>query len=88
MNNQVGKTLKISLEVLLDPIDMQITKVMSQNRALSVYQLRTILEYQRLFIGYHDLATRLKFLSLLSLVERQETSRHYKYRLTQDLNFD
>ena len=41
MNNQVGKTLKISLEVLLDPIDMQITKVMSQNRALSVYQLRT-----------------------------------------------
>ena len=88
MNNQVGKSLKVSLEVSLDPIDRQITSVMSQNRALSVYQLRTILEYKGLSIGYYDLATRLKFLSLLSIVERQETSRHFKYRLTQDLNFD
>lgn len=82
MNNQVERSMKVSLKVSLDPVDMQIIDAMSSIRFLKVHEIRTILEYNGTFIGYGELSGRLKILSVLSIVEKQKNSRLYSYKLS------
>ena len=87
MNNQVERSMKVSLKVSLDPVDIQIIDAMSSFRFLKVHEIRTILEYNGTFIGYGELSSRLKILSVLSIVEKQKTSRLYSYKLSGEFEF-
>ncbi|KJE49302.1 hypothetical protein [Acidiplasma sp. MBA-1] len=74
--------MKVSLKVSLDSVDRNIINSMSTIRFLKVHEIRTIMEYNGYLIGYGELSARLKILSILSIVEKQKTSRVYSYRLS------
>jgi hypothetical protein len=71
-----------SIRMSLDPIYLAIIDAMSNRKTLKVYQIRSILEYKGISIGYSEISTRLRLLSLLSIVEREKTKRVYLYRLS------
>ena len=75
-------SMKVSLKVSLDSVDRNIIDSMSTIRFLKVHEIRTIMQYNGMFIGYGELSARLKILSILSIVEKQKTSRVYSYRLS------
>jgi hypothetical protein len=79
----VDGTVKVSLEVTLDEIDQAIIGIFknSPSKYFSAYQIRTLLEYQDIGIGYGTLAFKLHVLSILSLIAVEKTSRHAKYKL-------
>ena len=70
------------ISMSLDPIYLSIIDAMSNRKTLKVYQIRAILEYRGISIGYSEISTRLRLLSLLSIVEREKTKRVYLYRLS------
>ena len=72
----------ISVKLSLDPLDLHIIDSMSPEKFLKVYQIRTILEHNGISLGYSEISTRLRLLSMLSVVEREKTSRVYMYRLS------
>ena len=74
--------MKVSLKVSIDQTDRNIIDSMSTIRFLKVHEIRTIMQYNGMFIGYGELSARLKILSILSIVEKQKTSRVYSYRLS------
>ena len=80
MNNPEW-SMKVSLQVSLDSVDRNIIDAMSTIRFLKVHEIRTIMQYNGVFIGYGELSTRLKILSILSVVEKRKTSRLYSYKL-------
>ena len=80
MNNPEW-SMKVSLQVSLDSVDRNIIDAMSTIRFLKVHEIRTIMQYNGVFIGYGQLSTRLKILSILSVVEKRKTSRLYSYKL-------
>ena len=82
MNNPEW-SMKVSLKVSLDSVDRNIIDSMSTIRFLKVHEIRTIMEYNGISIGYGELSARLKILSILSIVEKQKTSRVYSYRLSE-----
>jgi TolB-like protein len=71
-----------SIHMSLDNISLEIIDTMSNRKTLKVYQIRSILEYKGISVGYSEISTRLRLLSLLSIVEREKTSRVYVYRLS------
>ena len=71
-----------SIRMSLDTIYLAIIDAMSNRKTLKVYQIRSILEYKGISIGYSEISTRLRLLSLLSIVEREKTKRVYLYRLS------
>ena len=81
MNNPEW-SIKVFLKVSLDSVDRSIIDAMSTIRFLKVHEIRTIMQYNGVFIGYGELSARLKILSILSVVEKQRTSRVYSYRLS------
>ena len=81
MNNPEW-SMKVSLKVSIDQTDRNIIDSMSTIRFLKVHEIRTIMEYNGISIGYGELSARLKILSILSIVEKQKTSRVYSYRLS------
>ncbi len=81
MNNPEW-SMKVSLKVSLDSVDRNIIDSMSTIRFLKVHEIRTIMQYNGIFIGYGELSARLKILSILSIVEKQKTSRVYSYKLS------
>ena len=81
MNNPEW-SMKVSLKVSIDQTDRNIIDSMSTIRFLKVHEIRTIMQYNGMFIGYGELSARLKILSILSIVEKQKTSRVYSYRLS------
>ena len=81
MNNPEW-SMKVSLKVSIDQTDRNIIDSMSTIRFLKVHEIRTIMQYNGIFIGYGELSARLKILSILSIVEKQKTSRVYSYRLS------
>ncbi len=82
MNNPEW-SMKVSLKVSIDQTDRNIIDSMSTIRFLKVHEIRTIMEYNGISIGYGELSARLKILSILSIVEKQKTSRVYSYRLSE-----
>ena len=76
-------SVKVSLEVTLDEIDQAIMGIFknSPSRYFSAYQIRTLLEYNGIEIGYGTLAFKLHVLSILSIIAVEKTSRHAKYKL-------
>ena len=82
MNNPEW-SMKVSLKVSIDQTDRNIIDSMSTSRFLKVHEIRTIMEYNGISIGYGELSARLKILSILSIVEKQKTSRVYSYRLSE-----
>jgi uncharacterized beta-barrel protein YwiB (DUF1934 family) len=83
VNNQDESSIKISLQVSLDHIDIEIINAMSTSRFLKIHEIRAIMEYNGISIGYGELSSRLKTLSILSIVEKQKTSRVYSYKLSE-----
>ena len=81
MNNP-DWSMKVSLKVSLDSVDRSIIDAMSTIRFLKVHEIRTIMQYNGIFIGYGELSARLKILSILSVVEKRKTSRLYSYKLS------
>ena len=81
MNNPEW-SIKIFLNVSLDSVDRSIIDAMSTIRFLKVHEIRTIMQYNGVFIGYGELSARIKILSILSIVEKRKTSRVYSYRLS------
>ena len=81
MNNP-DWSMKVSLKVSLDSVDRSIIDAMSTIRFLKVHEIRTIMQYNGIFIGYVELSARLKILSILSVVEKRKTSRLYSYKLS------
>ena len=79
MNSQEESSVKVSLKVSIDQTDMKIIDAMSTSRFLKVHEIRTIMEYNDIDIGYGELSSRLRILSILSIVEKQKTSRVYSY---------
>ena len=75
--------MKVSLEVTLDGIDQAIIGIFknSPSRYFYAYQIRTLLEYNGIEIGYGTLSFKLHVLSILSLITMEKTSRHAKYKL-------
>ena len=71
-----------SIHMSLDNISLEIIDTMSNRKTLKVYQIRSILDYKGISVGYSEISTRLRLLSLLSIVEREKTSRVYVYRLS------
>ena len=86
MNNQDEYSVKVSLKVSIDQTDMKIIDAMSTSRFLKVHEIRTIMEYNDIDIGYGELSARLKILSILSIVEKQKTSRVYSYKLSEEFS--
>ena len=80
--NKPEWSMKVSLKVSIDQTDRNIIDSMSTIRFLKVHEIRTIMQYNGIFIGYGELSARLKILSILSIVEKQKTSRVYSYRLS------
>ena len=80
--NKPEWSMKVSLKVSIDQTDRNIIDSMSTIRFLKVHEIRTIMQYNGMFIGYGELSARLKILSILSIVEKQKTSRVYSYRLS------
>jgi hypothetical protein len=80
--NKPEWSMKVSLKVSIDQTDRDIIDSMSTIRFLKVHEIRTIMQYNGIFIGYGELSARLKILSILSIVEKQKTSRVYSYRLS------
>ena len=80
--NKPEWSMKVSLKVSIDQTDRNIIDSMSTIRFLKVHEIRTIMQYNGVFIGYGELSARLKILSILSIVEKQKTSRVYSYRLS------
>lgn len=72
----------ISVKLSLDPLDLHIIEAMSPGKFVKVYQIRTILEHNGIYLGYSEISTRLRLLSMLSVVEREKTSRVYLYKLS------
>ena len=52
MNNQGESSVKISLQVSLDRIDIDIINAMATSRFLKIHEIRTIMEYNGISIGY------------------------------------
>ena len=84
MNSHEESSVKVSLKVSVDQTDMKIIDAMSTSRFLKVHEIRTIMEYNDIDIGYGELSSRLKILSILSIVEKQKTSRVYSYKLSEE----
>ena len=80
--NKPEWSMKVSLKVSIDQTDRDIIDSMSTIRFLKVHEIRTIMQYNGIFIGYGELSARLKILSILSIVEKQKTSRVYSYKLS------
>ena len=80
--NKPEWSMKVSLKVSIDQTDRNIIDSMSTIRFLKVHEIRTIMQYNGIFIGYGELSARLKILSILSIVEKQKTSRVYSYKLS------
>ncbi len=83
MNDQAEWHMKVSLKVSLDSVDRNIINSMSTIRFLKVHEIRTIMEYNGISIGYGELSARLKILAILSVVEKRKTSRLYSYKLSE-----
>ena len=80
--NKSEWSIKVFLKVSLDSVDRSIIDAMSTIRFLKVHEIRTIMQYNGVYIGYGELSSRLKILSILSVVEKQRTSRVYSYKLS------
>lgn len=76
------QTLRMELEITLDDVDERIMEIFSRypSRWWKAHQIRSILEYEGVFISGPDLWNRMKALSFLSLVIREKRSRVYRYR--------
>ena len=55
MNNPEW-SMKVSLKVSLDAVDRKIIDAMSTIRFLKVHEIRTIMQYNGVFIGYGELS--------------------------------
>ena len=86
VNSQEETSVKISLQVSIDQTDMKIINAMSTIRFMKVHEIRTVMEYNGWLIGYGELSTRLKILCILSIVEKQKTSRVYSYKLSEEFS--
>jgi hypothetical protein len=84
VNSHEEPSVKVSLKVSIDQTDMKIIDAMSTSRFLKVHEIRTIMEYNDIDIGYGELSSRLKILSILSIVEKQKTPRVYSYKLSEE----
>ncbi len=80
------KEIEVTLKVLLDELDIRMLEIFQRHpsRSFRVHQIRTILEYQGLNIGYGAVRNKLQVLSLLSLIQRQQSGNsRYRYTLSQ-----
>ncbi|MGC8609429.1 MAG: hypothetical protein ACP5UV_06125 [Thermoplasmata archaeon] len=76
------QAVRVDLMVVLDDVDEHIMEIFRRHptRWWKLHQIRTILEFEGLQVGNPELWSRLKALSLLSLIDREKRSRVYRYK--------
>jgi hypothetical protein len=80
-------TTKISVTVRIDKIDSAVLEIFLRhpNRSFKTNQIRAILEFEGIDIGYGKLAMRLQRLTELTLLVSMKGASVYNYKLNPEL---
>lgn len=76
-------TLVITLNISLDGIKGKIVEIFQRfpSHGLRVHQLRDILEYEGLPLGYGEITSQLRYLCAVGLLERERGQHYDRYYL-------
>lgn len=76
-------TLVITLSVSLDGIQAKIVDIFQRfpSHGLRVHQLRDIMEYEGLSVGYGQITTQLRYLCAVGVIERERGQHYDRYYL-------
>jgi hypothetical protein len=85
LNEKTTLSISITVNVILDEIDSKTMEIFQRfsHKGLRVHQLRNILEYEGLPLGYGELRNRLLRLSFVGLLERERANHSDRYHLQQ-----
>ncbi len=83
-----GDSLEVKLEIQLDEIDKKILAIFSSHptRSYKVNQVKTLLDYQNIFLSPQKIEKRLNFFVTTTLLEKKKGSRVYSYYVNPDLS--
>ena len=78
-------SIRITLNVVLDEIDSKTIEIFRRfpHKGLKVHQIRNILEYEGMLLGYGRIRYRLQYLSFIGILERERGNHSDRYRLRQ-----
>ena len=79
-------SIRITLNVILDEIDSKTIEIFRRfsHKGLRVHQIKNILEYEGILLGYGKIRYRLQYLSFVGILVR-EKGRHYdRYRMSDE----
>lgn len=78
-----GDSLRVNLEIQLDEIDKKILSIFSSypTRSYKVNQVKTLLDYQNIFLSPQKIEKRLDFFVVTTILGKRKGSRVYSYFL-------
>ena len=83
MNSKTNLLMSITVNIVLDEIDSKTMDIFQKflYKSMRLRQVRSILEYEGISLGYGELRNRLLRLSFVGLLERERGSHSDRYRL-------